>query len=318
MRPIIQDVKLNCNGNKNVFQAVVENKEPANNPMMGPMIATAVSYSVFTQNEETDPLLLHSVQHNRYDLQLVATILTTQDIENALRWLHGVNYKHDTVENVSSGLAEYFEALKTVNINGNVSELTEFIEEHKWEGPCIWFPKILEEIHHYGVEDKKRMLRRYIHENLAWMTKILLLLSDGLHRAATIDGATVGVAPPGASHDLIDKTDVFVKSLTARKVGDHNLLALPAGQDTKPMDSLIAIGIKFPNNTLDARFCRHMRMHSGKNQQDQAQSEVHTIKFIIHEVLQRMKEKMAEDFRPSFLLGPGLHKAWGIPIGEKK
>ena len=60
-----------------------------------------------------------------------ATTLTTQDIENALRWLDGVKYKYHTVQNVPSGMAEYIEALKTVNINGDVTELTDFIVKHQ-------------------------------------------------------------------------------------------------------------------------------------------------------------------------------------------
>ena len=117
LRPIIQDVKLNCNGDKNLYEAFVVNKEPAYSPMTGPMIATVSSYSVATQEEGSDSLLLHSVKRNQYELQLVVTTLTKQDIENALRWLDGVEYESHTVANVPSGMTEYFQALGRVNIN---------------------------------------------------------------------------------------------------------------------------------------------------------------------------------------------------------
>ena len=323
LRSELQQTKLNCSGKANLFKAYVENRDPAHSPILGSLTATVSSFNVVT-NDHTmgDEVVLKSVNRKTYDLQLAPINLTVEHIGDALRWLEADKYEKYVAESVQSGMMEYFQALQRVNINGDESQLENFIRNHTWEGPSIWFGNILDELHYIEVAKRKRMLRRFIHENLAWMTKISLLLIDGLHRTATIDGATIGVVPAGASDDLVDKTAEFQKLLTYQNDGTRNALALGLEKNTVSMDSLLTVGIKFPHDQVDAKFCSSMKMLSGKMQHNQGKGESHSSKQIMHFIITSVREEMPISFPPGFLLGnnneTGLPLAWKSPLTEKE
>jgi hypothetical protein len=323
LRSELQQTKFNCSGNANLYKAYVENREPAHSPVSGSLTATVSSFNV-VQNHDTvgDQVLLKSVNRKQYDLQLAPTILTVQHIQDALRWLEADRYHQHVVQSLQSGMAEYFQALQRININGNESQLEEFIRNHTWDGPSIWFPNILDELGRIEVGRKRRMLRRFIHENLAWMTKISLLLIDGLHRTATIDGATVGAVPAGASDYLVGKTAEFQELLTCQNDGTRDALALRLGRNTVSIDSLLTVGIKFPHDHLNATFCTSMMMLSGKMQHGQGQGENHSSKQIMHFINKTVRAEMAINFAPGFLLGnnneKGLPLAWKAPLPDRE
>ena len=156
LRSAVQQTKLNCSGEANLFQAYVENREPADSPITGSITATVSSFNVVTNDHTVgNQLVLKSVNRKKYDLQLSPTTLTVEHIQDALRWLEAEKYERHDVENVQSGMMEYFEALQRVNINGDESQLEKFIRNHTWDGPAIWFPNIFDELHRIEEAKKK-------------------------------------------------------------------------------------------------------------------------------------------------------------------
>ena len=310
LRKRIEQSKLNCTGSANLFQAFVVNRQADNSPIIGQMTAAVSSYSVVREQEEENAqsVKLHSVNCKAYDRTVVAKTLTVDVLTDALKWLDHNRYNNHTVQDVRSGMGEYLKALRRVNIDGDVQHLTEFIRDHNWElqHDCgIWHPEIASDLEAAMQAvpplNKKRILRRFIHENLAKLTKILLLLSDGLHRSAVVDGATTGVAPPGATEALKRELDEFQSTL------DSGF----------PFLKLLSVSMKFPKHQLDQRFCAHMLRLSGTNQLSQTLAEPHTSKHVVLSFIRLVRDEMAVKFRPGFLVGKGVFGSWLDPQIEK-
>ena len=157
---------------------------------------------------------MRSVSFGEYDgdqsQRHVATALTREILENAINWLLG-----STVGEPTSGATfdHYIKYLgEKVPKDMSTANLAEFITSHTWENSQSMrdeLDELLNTLIQAGGEGPRNSpltadfnsaarthdgykLQRFIHENLAKETKIVIHLIDGIHRVTALDCALVG------------------------------------------------------------------------------------------------------------------------------
>ena len=157
---------------------------------------------------------MRSVSFGEYDgdqsQRHVATALTREILENAINWLLG-----STVGEPTSGATfdHYIKYLgEKVPKDMSTANLAEFITSHTWKNSQSMrdeLDELLNTLIQAGGEGPRNSpltadfnsaarthdgykLQRFIHENLAKETKIVIHLIDGIHRVTALDCALVG------------------------------------------------------------------------------------------------------------------------------
>ena len=142
------------------------------------------------------------------------TKITPKILEDAIAWMRGKsaketpNHQQERNGSITSEIVlfnlihEYMGLLDDVPVaSDNDEELKEFIDEHEWGGVTdLW---------DHSVAGDKHFHRRFIQENLAKATKVMVHWVDGLHRISAYDGATTGTPPPQADEALRNVTNAY-------------------------------------------------------------------------------------------------------------
>ena len=160
--------------------------------------------------------------------------LTIQILNDALVWLMVGHDKEefllDDELTISDGVKKYLELLsKKVPMDMNVDHLTQFIQEHEWKNAdwqggeiqglvtnLIWNrgqSPLLPAFNSVSAVSDGYRLQRFIHENLAKQTKIVINIIDGIHRIAALDCVLVGYHhyPSNKSKHDNDNIDAYAR-----------------------------------------------------------------------------------------------------------
>ena len=324
MRPKIQSAKFNCIGSRNLWWDFLTGREQVDSPFNTSVLSAAASFVYEdTSNQSADSVYLNSaVSGQEYDEKIIPIELTTDIIRHGLSWLDPTNGQAASSGDVD--VSTYLDALRSsVPINGTEEELHKFIKDHTWDryGSIMWggnAETFLQRLEHLPSNERKRKKRRYIQENLALQTGVIFLWIDGIHRVVTIDGATVGIPPPGTDSKLQEATVKFANKLDQTP---HGALAIRDDNgELVEIDSLTSLGV-FHSCKLNRPTCRHFMILSAHKQHGQDQGEAHTSRQVMLLVIRRMHEDMGARFKPGFLLGDdpssGLPYLWSLGISQE-
>ena len=160
----------------------------------------------FAPDNDPDSVPLKSMRGERMDTKYYAKPISVDILNKAVRWLN--SQSTDSVD-IPSALDKYLFELKKIPLlaDQGVSELLKFIRDHDWSSVYfLWGQDELSRINlrtSDKTDDEEYMfLRRYVHENLAKATKVMVHWSDGIHRASSYDGASTCSLPPKAHESL--------------------------------------------------------------------------------------------------------------------
>ena len=173
-----------------------------------------------------------------------------------------LNPQHTNESTIESALDKYLvELSKIPSVRDGESELLNFIKHHLSSHPhpsrteehvqkikdagVLWGQDELKKIN-LGTSNKCddeecTFLRRFIHENLAKVTKVIVHFSDGLHRATSYDGASSCSLPPQADKSLYSCMTEYSQDLKKREKHDTTVVNVKFLFDDNS-DNLIAFG----------------------------------------------------------------------------
>jgi len=178
-------------------------------------------FSSYIEKSQTPSLPMTSVlrPENEDSASYHAIPLTSDIIKDAMQWLHGIDWEKQLPENetedehsIQQLLKNYLTLLQEkIPKENSLCDLKNFILDHKWS-PDSWgsntqaYNRLCgshlcektnnnEPVEDANLEDVY-FLRRFIHENLARQTKIVVHIVDGIHRVTTADCVLIGYTGP--------------------------------------------------------------------------------------------------------------------------
>ena len=179
--------------------------------------------------------------------------------------------------------------------NTDTAELEKFIKDRDWSSDCVWGGNQVEFLKEIAVikddSTKWTVLRDYIYYNMAWVTKLLLLPVDSLHRTAAADSALRGIPPPEA--DIVLQTHVrkFGKTLTHL----NGMLATNDGSKKIVIEGLISLMCIVPT-TMDTAFLSDMRNLSAQAQEKGNHSSFHSLIHMVGEILPAVSAELKDNY----------------------
>jgi len=208
--------------------------------------------------------------------------LTLRILKDALKWLKGATnaLEHGRIDTLEGSVNACLDCLSEVFPAGtDVSKLQNFIDAHQWpEGSVEEMEEELKKKE--NSEGKYYLLREFIHQNLARMTKVVAHFSDGNHRAAALNCALTG-----SGDDVEGKKEHYINS---------------------PHDEKSVVAVIIMPDLIDADFAKKMRTISCKSQSTSCQQRSHTV--------QEKNSYAIEIVRKQFV-GQGIGCLWGV-LGE--
>ena len=246
---------------------------------------------VFTSFDEKKPgtgesLPMNSVTYPEDSPLFHAIPLTKEVLSQACRWMRGKQNITEASDHGKSNMELLKEYLKLLddNMPRNMSleDLLTFYENHDWSrdgdlrDQCDRLVRNFRErrraplLHHFNdiaAIDDAYTLRRFIHENLAYETKVIVHLVDGIHRVVAIDCALTGVSTKSGDEASIEEY---------ARVSPHK-------------DKKTAMTTFLPKVT-DEKLLRYMQKKSSQIQLSVGSQVPHNIRDVIYDVLTRLSE----------------------------
>ena len=179
--------------------------------------------------------------------------------------------------------------------NQTWESLREFIDDRDWTGDHdVWGGQkqaFLEETDRIQDDHEKwTTLRNYVCCNMAWMTGLIILPADSLHRSATADCILRGHPPPEADDVLRNKVQEYWRNI----VPDEGLLVdrkqKGSGQKKKKESKIILTCI-VPEK-IDSSFMLKMRGISAMAQDKGEHGSEHTMIHMLNAVGEHVSEKL--------------------------
>ena len=179
--------------------------------------------------------------------------------------------------------------------NQTWESLREFIDDRDWTGDHdVWGGQkqaFLEETDRIQDDHEKwTTLRNYVCCNMAWMTGLIILPADSLHRSATADCILRGHPPPEADDVLRNKVQEYWRNI----VPDEGLLVdrkqKGSGQKKKKESKIILTCI-VPEK-IDSAFMLKMRGISAMAQDKGEHGSEHTMIHMLNAVGEHVSEKL--------------------------
>ena len=319
MRSRIQVAKLNSDSDSNIYRAFVNTKlnEPKS-VISGEVTVTVGSFSLIAGQDDGRVPLSSTYNDRGNNKNLVASDATPEMVRKALTWITGE--EHTPISSVSVGIVRYFAELTKLHApNGSSDVLEKFISDRTWNAPenHLW-GESKESVLKWAdgdtsAKNRNRILHRFISENFAWQTKLVMFVSDGLHRIAVADSAPLGLIPRGGSVDFQVTAKKFMNKLTHAVDscgGSRWALSDPEGNTTE-IDTMLTISCCIPVSNIDTDFCLRMKGRSAQAQLGQGRAEDHTMRNVMSFVLHQMSEF-------PYLMNV-LPQVWAIGLnGDKK
>ena len=179
--------------------------------------------------------------------------------------------------------------------NAPIDELVTFIEDRDWISDRVWGcdkDEFLKKISRVQNDSTKRtVLRDYIYYNMAWVTKLMVLPVDSLHRTAAADSALRGIPPPGAHPALVNHVRNFGKNLTHK---DYKLAEEFNGQ-TNAIEDLITLKCTVPT-TINDKFMDSMKILSATAQDKGTHQMSHNMVHMLRLILPAVSKQLGEEF----------------------
>ena len=179
--------------------------------------------------------------------------------------------------------------------NAPIDELVTFIEDRDWISDRVWGcdkDEFLKKISRVQNDSTKRtVLRDYIYYNMAWVTKLMVLPVDSLHRTAAADSALRGIPPPGAHPALVNHVRNFGKNLTHN---DYKLAEEFNGQ-TNVIEDLITLKCTVPT-TINDKFIDSMKILSATAQDKGTHQMSHNMVHMLRLILPAVSKQLGEEF----------------------
>ena len=141
-------------------------------------------------------------------------------MNKALLW---VNPDIQPTGDIESTFLLYLKELDKIDvITQSKDGLIKFIRDHDWCGGEIWGQNEINQISTCETPHERDLvnLRRYIHENVAKMTKVMVHWIDGLHRTSSYDFASTNSLPPNADDSLCDSFYKYLQNVPLRNKHD--------------------------------------------------------------------------------------------------
>ena len=176
-----------------------------------------------------------------------------------------------------------------------IGELESFIRERDWISDHVWGwceNEFLERI--AGIKDegtKWTVLRDYIYYNMAWVTKLLVLPVDSLHRTAAADCALRGIPPPEADIVLQKHVRKFGKTLTHL----NGKLAANDGSQKNVIEIKIGLVCIVPT-TIDLAFLAEMRDLSAELQEKGNHQICHNMVHMLRSILPAVSANLDNNY----------------------
>ena len=320
LRSQIQVAKLNSDSDSNIYRAFVNTElDEPKSVISGEVTVTVGSFALIVAQDDGRVPLSSTSNAGGNSKNLVASDATPEMVREALSWIMGE--EHTPISSVSVGIVRYFaELMKLHAPNGSSDALEKFIRDRTWNAPAnrLW-GESKEKVLKWAADgdmsakNRNRILHRFISENFAWQTKLVMFVSDGLHRIAVADSAPLGLIPRGCSADLKDTAQKFMNKLTHAVDpcgGSRWALSDPEGKTTD-IDTMLTISCCIPVSNIDTDFCLRMKGRSAQAQLGQGRAEDHTMRNVMSFVLHQMSEF-------PYLMNV-LPQVWAIGLtGDKK
>ena len=320
MRSQIQVAKLNSDSDSNIYRAFVNTElDEPKSVISGEVTVTVGSFALIVAQDDGRVPLSSTSNAGGNSKNLVASDATPEMVREALSWIMGE--EHTPISSVSVGIVRYFaELMKLHAPNGSSDVLEKFIRDRTWNAPenRLW-GESKERVLKWAAggemsaKNRNRILHRFISENFAWQTKLVMFVSDGLHRIAVADSAPLGLIPRGCSADFKVTAQKFMNKLTHAVDpcgGSRWALSDPEGKTTD-IDTMLTISCCIPVSNIDTDFCLRMKGRSAQAQLGQGRAEDHTMRNVMSFVLHQMSEF-------PYLMNV-LPQVWAIGLtGDKK
>ena len=264
-------------------------------PLTGTFTSVLVSYANGTDHSNSVPLHETFQTRTRQDRTTTRAIAPTQKIlVEGVKFLRGTT--STTEEAKSSDELSGLDVNKLSKIylneiselkapNTDTASLMKFIDEREWRSDHVWggdkaqFLQRISGIENYST--KWTVLRDYIYYNMAWVTKLLLLPVDSLHRTAVADCALRGIPPPGANDALQKHVIAFGSTLTHDD--EKSMLVSTVGTQKRSVENRIGLNCIVPT-VMDSTFLPQM-MNKSASTQDKGNHQMdHTVVHMLRSI----------------------------------
>ena len=307
---------------ENILLSMIKMDCPSSNPVNGDITTTFFAFEKSPDgfNGLGDGVSLESFSGNDKPIgpkTYIARAIKPDDIKRAIEFVIGGNYNQDdesalTVENYITEIQAH------IPLNGPYEDLK------FWYDSKIWTANPWAREDRYDFEtgkndqEKAKLLKRTIMEQLAHETKIAMSPVDGIHRVANLGAAIFGAVPEGSSTGFEIDIQKFSSSICGIRSGKSWKMAIMMDGSHEAVEvetnTIMNIVSPHPDVGLTKQFCKDMVEFSAFKQQQNSNSQPHTLNDGIAFLLEKLSERFNE-FEPGHLFQDetkedALSKAW--------
>jgi hypothetical protein len=304
---------------KNILLSMTKMDCSSRNPLNGNITTTFFAFekSADGYNGLGDGVFLDSFSGNPDPIgpkTYIARAIKPDDIKKAIEFVIGEDYNPD--DGSALTVEDYMREIQAhIPLNHPYDDLKNWYDSKTWTAN----PWAGENRYDFETgkndQEKAKLLKRTIMEQLAHHTKIAMSPVDGIHRVANLGAAIFGAVPEGCSTGFQLEVQKFLSSICGTSSGKMAIMK-DGPHDLVEVDTNMIMNIVSPHTDvgLTKQFCDHMMDFSAYKQQQNSNSQPHTTNDGIAFLLKGLSERFNK-FEPGYLFQDetqedALSKAW--------